>query len=479
VTISGPRSTNRESSAAIDPREADAAYKPFPSFAEWSTGAVDANRWDRYLASFVERRRGASAELLRKSLEIVKRAAAVDTGAIEGLYQTDRGFTFTVAMQAATWQAAFLEKQGDTALWLFESQLHAYDYVLDLATKRVPIAEAWIRSLHAEVCKSQDTYEVWTEIGIQTQELPKGEYKHLPNHVMTASGSVHAYAPVDLTPAEMHRLCAELRSQKFEAAHPVLQASYAHYALVAIHPFADGNGRVARALASVFTYRSASVPLLILVEDTSDYRASLRAADAGRYQPFTDFIAERTLDAIQLANESLRVAGSPSLDEAVAQLNALYRTKGGYSQDEVDQAGYRLFDRFVQEVSSQISALPKSNLWRFSLSAPNAAHTPHSGYRLPGVEGPRRFDLHISTVPPAMAAFSWQFVLEVPRDSERDDTVAVRNLSVDDDLFEARLAEVIPGPSSALQMRLSVAVEGMIRRLLVEASKRAASALEA
>jgi len=86
-----------------------------------------------------------------------------------------------------------------------------------------------------------------TTVGPQEQALPKGQYKIMPNHVRTRKGADHSYAPVDVTPAEMARLVAELRSDAFLTAHPVLQAAYAHYGLVAIHPFADGNGRVARA----------------------------------------------------------------------------------------------------------------------------------------------------------------------------------------------------------------------------------------
>jgi Fic family protein len=143
---------------------------------------------------------------------------------------------------------------------LFEAQLHAYDYVLDLATKAEPISEAAIRALHSEVCRAQSTYRVVTGIGPQEQALPKGQYKILPNHVRTRKGTDHSYAPVDVTPAEMARLVAELRSDAFLGAHPVVQAAYAHYCLAVVHPFADGNGRVARALASAFTYRAISMP---------------------------------------------------------------------------------------------------------------------------------------------------------------------------------------------------------------------------
>ncbi len=117
---------------------------------------------------------------------------------------------------------------------------------------------------------------------------------------------MHSYAPVELTPAEMHRLVTELRSEAFLAAHPVLQASYAHYAFIVIHPFADGNGRVARALASLFMYRARSIPLLILSDQKQEYFAALEPADKRDFQLFVDFALDRAIEAMQLVQESVR-----------------------------------------------------------------------------------------------------------------------------------------------------------------------------
>ena len=65
----------------------DAAYKPFPTFEEWaSRTSVDTARWDRYNASLKDQP-GLSPEVLNRAREIAKRAAALDTGAIEGLYE--------------------------------------------------------------------------------------------------------------------------------------------------------------------------------------------------------------------------------------------------------------------------------------------------------------------------------------------------------------------------------------------------------
>ena len=402
----------------------------------------------------------------------------MDTGAIEGLYETDRGFTFTVATMAADWEAV-LDSKGPQVRQLYAAQLRAYDYVVDLATQSEPISEAAIRALHEEVCEAQETYAAWTEIGLQELRLPKGEYKHLPNHVIGRDGKPHSYAPVDLTPVEMHRLCQELRSEAFINSHPALQASYAHYALVVIHPFADGNGRVARALASVFTVRSHSVPLLILQENREQYLASLATADTGDYQRFVDFIFERAVDGMRLVDESLRAATAPSIEDAAATLKRLYQTKGGYTHEQVDEAGSRLFGMFLSEVERQARTAPVAEVASYQSQGGPATHQPiQESLRVPvhthfGVTQVR-FSLH--SKPPAEASVERVFALEVPRDCDREDELVIRNL-VTGESFEARMAELVPVETAALQMRLTVAVQRILADAVGELSRRATDSL--
>ncbi len=196
-----------------DTRQLDAAYKPFPTFSEWSQAIVDTVRWDRY-SSGLEKRSEASPDLLERARKVALRAAAIDTGAIEGLYEVDRGFTLTVAVEAAAWEVALAQK-GEVARTLIESQISAYEYIVDFATKAEQITEAAIRELHAKIVASQNTYRVVTPIGLQEQPLPKGEYKSMPNHVRRSDDKIHSYAPVDLTASEIHRLVNELRSAAF------------------------------------------------------------------------------------------------------------------------------------------------------------------------------------------------------------------------------------------------------------------------
>jgi Fic family protein len=455
-----------------DPHLTDAEYRSFPPFAEWAQNRVDLVRWERYSAVLQERGK-VSPEQLAQAREVVKRAAAVDTGAIEGLYDADRGFTFTVATQAAIWEAA-VDARGPKVRSLIESQLRAYDYVLDVATQNSPISEVWIRTLHRELCAPQETYTVATEVGVQTQALPLGEYKHLPNHVRLATGEMHAYAPVDLVSAEMHRLCEILRSEEFLNAHPVLQASYAHYAFVVIHPFADGNGRVARALASVYTYRSHSIPLLILVEDRKGYLDSLAAADAGNHQAFVDFVMERALDSILLVNESLGTALAPQTDMVLNEIQRLFTTKGGYSQEEVDGAGQLLFDLIREEFGAHAEGLEDGTRLQAYVSKGQRQYVftnPES--RVPTLREWNVLYVNAQIGPPVAESSSREFGISVPVDAGRDDDVSLVELDTARRLFTARVSELLPSPTAALRMRISIAAQRIWSETIADALAKA------
>jgi Fic family protein len=450
-----------------DVREIDSLYRSFPSFEEWARCSVDSARWNRY-AKLIGTRGEASKELLRQAQEVARRAAAIDTGAIEGLYEVDRGFTFTVATQAFTWEAA-LDAKGSDVRSMIESQLEAYDYVIDAATGAEPLSEKWIRTLHYEMCKSQKTYQVVTEVGVQTQSLPLGEYKHLPNHVRSREDTTHAYAPVDLTPAEMHRLVNELRSEAFEAAHPVLQASYAHYAFVLIHPFADGNGRVARALASVFTYRAHSTPVLILAEHRNAYFRSLARADQGDLQGFVDFIMDRALDALRLVDESLRAAMAPRLSEAIGALERLYVTRSGYTHEEVDQAGYRLVELVLEELGRRVTEVEDGGRLVGEVHTINGTlESAPAGLRQPIATVRPVIQIELRTVPPAQATVKRMLVPLVPNDSGAEDDLVLWDPDRASPAFSVQISELMPLPGAILQMRLAMFSERFMAELIEE-----------
>jgi Fic family protein len=66
------------------------------------------------------------------------------------------------------------------------------------------------------------------------------------------------YMPPDTNkvPVLVEEFLAWLNSEKSKNIHPVILAGIAHYEVARIHPFIDGNGRVARLLATLILYKS-------------------------------------------------------------------------------------------------------------------------------------------------------------------------------------------------------------------------------
>jgi hypothetical protein len=333
---------------------ADASYIPIRPFAEWANGALVTPYWDQYTRLFERERAEAGAIRSDEVVNGALRAAATNTGAIEGLHGADRGLTLTVIELAEGWQRTVRAQEGSRAVELIQAALEGYEMAFDFMTGSRDIAEAWIRQIHEVVCKPQRTYRVLTPQGWQDQQLPLGAYKSRPNHVLLRDGSIHSYAPVHLTGSEMHRYVEELRSEAFLTAHPTIQAAYAHHALTAIHPFADGNGRVARILASIFTLRSATVPFVVLVDEQVPYFDSLAAADDGDPNPLITFVAERVIGTIGLLIDLLK-AGTLGVEGSLERVRRAMTGQGGLTHSDIDLTVGRLAEALRNGLQGAIS----------------------------------------------------------------------------------------------------------------------------
>lgn len=458
-----------------DVRTLDAQYKPFEPFAQWSATEVDLRDWDRARAKLDLVRASAPADAVRSATRGAMQGAAADTGAIEGLYPHDRGFTLTVATDAAKWEVELARKDEEVRL-LLQDQLRAYDLALDAATKAMPISEALIRRLHEELCASQRTYEVHVfvndEIVVQKQPLPRGQYKEHPNHVRQADGSVHAYSPAAMTGPEMARLVAEVESEAFGLAHPARQAAYAHHALTAIHPFADGNGRVARTLASVFFFRAISIPLVVFYEQRNVYYDALAAADAGKLAPFVRFITERGVDAMELIAD--RVRDGPEVH--LSRLAELLTIKGGITYDELVDLGNSLRSVIKEELTKQVStlSLPRGVTGQVETYGGGFNDEPPSGYREIRKGDQSFYGASFRTsAPSAHASVHMRVVTAESADDSYPLAIdaLIRGRESKREVLYLRLADSFPALSSVAAARLS----SWIRSVLGEAAAMLAS----
>lgn len=94
-------------------------------------------------------------------------------------------------------------------------------------------------------------------------------------------------------------LIARQKEIKKDSVWEILEfATAAHYKIVEIHPFKDGNGRVARIFFNLIMRRY-GLPYVIIPKTVNDKRMlkTLQAANQGNLKPLTNFFAELLLSS--------------------------------------------------------------------------------------------------------------------------------------------------------------------------------------
>ena len=227
--------------------------------------------------------------------EAVLRAAAFETGAVEGLYASRTGVTRMIAESAEGWEAA-LDDAGAEAPDKFGDQLDGYKLARDFAATNTgePITAATIRELHKVVTRTQVEHE--TDKG--PMSLHHGEYKKGVNYTEDRFGGKRQYCPPELIDPELTTALDLYRELTVLTNDSDVLAAFLHWMVAHIHPFEDGNGRVARVLASVPTLAKHRVPVLVFADQKLTYLQALDAADHGNVQLMIDYTRARTEDTV-------------------------------------------------------------------------------------------------------------------------------------------------------------------------------------
>jgi len=234
----------------------------------------------------------------------LRREWAIETGIIERLYDWDRGVTELLiknGIDAATiaHRAGLSETGAQRATALIRDQYDIIDGLFDFVKGERQLTEQYVRSLHQHLTRNQDSTTDWNEATGQLVEVPlvRGRYKERPNNPRRRNGTLHTYCPPLRVQDEMERLLRWYGDASTDVAPEVL-AAWLHHRFTRIHPFQDGNGRVARALASLVFLRSQLFPLLVRDRDRETYIHALESADAGDLAPLVGFFAQRQRETI-------------------------------------------------------------------------------------------------------------------------------------------------------------------------------------
>lgn len=143
-----------------------------------------------------------------------------------------------------------------------------------------PLTERFIRELHRTLLREDYTRHGAGCPLLNTVVIHAGEYKTRPNPVKTVTGERFEYASPEETPALMAEFVDWYRSAE-EAGElsPIRLASVFHYRFIRIHPFDDGNGRIARLLVNYILAKHGYPMIVVRSKDKNAYLSALNRAD--------------------------------------------------------------------------------------------------------------------------------------------------------------------------------------------------------
>jgi hypothetical protein len=103
--------------------------------------------------------------------------------------------------------------------------------------------------------------------------------------------------------------------------HPLLVAAWLHHAFTQIHPFQDGNGRVARALLTWHLVREGYLSIVVSRDDRPSYIEALESADRGNLETFVDLLVRlEKWTILEAIDEPESVAAEASVQHAIDRL---------------------------------------------------------------------------------------------------------------------------------------------------------------
>lgn len=281
------------------------------------------------LAALAEIWREKHAELgetesYQEFVDRLHREWAIETGLIERLYSWDRGVTETLianGILASTIErnAGMGRDDAEDTKTIIGDQLNVVNGLFSFVKDEQPLTEHYIKGLQAQFTRNQKFAEALTASGDKIKiPLEKGKYKTQPNSPRKPDGDTHDYAPPELVIDEMEQLVRCYAETESELA-PEVMAAWLHHRFTQIHPFQDGNGRVARALASLVFMKAGLFPLVIRDADRKAYYDALESADGGDLVPLVDlFVARQKNSVLKAIDCEQEVRGSDHLDEILA-----------------------------------------------------------------------------------------------------------------------------------------------------------------
>lgn len=224
-----------------------------------------------------------------------------NSNAIEGSTLT-RGETLFFLQEGLTVEGKPLQDFMDA-----KNHHEAIEFLYEVIKNERPVSEGLIKEINALLLKGVTHTLAKDQFGNKTNKVATpGQYKKLPNHVQLADGALHRYVEPEQVGPQMRELVDWLNKNS-GSLHPAVVGAIAHYNLVRIHPFDDGNGRGARILMNLILIKNGFPPAVIKNEQRRLYLDTLAQADEDSLTPFINFTTESLVATQQIMVSDLKL----------------------------------------------------------------------------------------------------------------------------------------------------------------------------
>ena len=265
--------------------------------------------------------------------ERLVRRWSIETGILERIYFVDRGLTKVLVEEGFV--EDFVSREGtdmDPArlITILKDHESAYNLLMECVHEERELTVGFIHELHFALTRHQETVTGQDQFGRQVEiPLIKGAYKLQPNNPSREDGSTHEYCPPLQVAPEMERLVELL--EEYRDDNPIVVAAWLHHRFTQIHPYQDGNGRVARALTALVLLRAELLPFVVDRNERDEYLKCLEGADRGDLsylvQFFSDQEQEILLRALSIKTDSAEQSTGQVVEAVIANVGHQLRKR--------------------------------------------------------------------------------------------------------------------------------------------------------
>ncbi|KAJ3404599.1 hypothetical protein HDV05_007085 [Chytridiales sp. JEL 0842] len=226
----------------------------------------------------------ASESQNRMAIEWLARYISITTNEIEGVFTLDRS-----SLHKLVKRGFYINSITGFSL---NSRLKKHAKVVDILQNTnscfkqlrynpSEYTETLIKNIHSTLLLNDNIHEETDGYSKYYHLVPRGEYRHVFCYAVhdEREREIH-YCTADKVPTEMSWYIeqAQLLLSRPEL-DPFYVSAWLQWAFLFIHPFADGNGRVARMISSIPLMIKKLPPVVVVQDRKAEYFAALFAAD--------------------------------------------------------------------------------------------------------------------------------------------------------------------------------------------------------